>query len=214
MFDADIHGLHPELVKVLGRLKYRTSYGQNVLKHCLEVSYLAGLMASEIGADVKIAKRGGLLHDIGKAIDHESEGTHVTIGVDLAKKYGEGEPVIHCIEAHHGGVEFHSIEAILVQAADAISAARPGARRESIENYIKRLTDLENIANGFKGVEKCYAIQAGREIRVMVKPDEVSDDDALFLAKEIAKKIEESMQYPGQIKVNVIRESRSVEYAK
>lgn len=214
VFEAGVQGLHPELVKILGRLKYRTSYGQNVLKHCVEVSYLAGLMASEIGADVRIAKRGGLLHDIGKAIDQEVEGTHVTIGVDLAKKYGESEPVIHCIEAHHGGVEFHSVEAILVQAADAISAARPGARRESLENYIKRLTDLENIAGSFKGVEKCYALQAGREIRVMVKPGEVSDYDALFLAKEIAKKIEDSMQYPGQIKVNVIRESRSIEYAK
>ncbi len=214
VFDAGVQGLHPELVKILGRLKFRTSYGQNVLKHCLEVSYLAGLMAGEVGADVKIAKRGGLLHDIGKAIDQEVEGTHVTIGVDLAKKYGENEAVIHCIEAHHGGVEYKTVEAILVQAADAISAARPGARRESLENYIKRLTDLENIANSFKGVEKCYALQAGREVRVMVKPEEISDDDALFLAKEIAKKIEESMQYPGQIKVNVIRESRSVEYAK
>ena len=214
VFDADIQGMHPELIKVLGRLKYRTSYGQNVLKHCLEVSYLAGLMAAEVGADVKVAKRGGLLHDVGKAIDQETEGTHVSIGVELAKKYGEKEPVIHCIEAHHGGVEYHSLEAILVQAADAISAARPGARRESLENYIKRLTDLETIANGFKGVEKSFAIQAGREVRVMVKPEEISDDDALFLAKEIAKKIEESMQYPGQIKVNVIRESRSVEYAK
>ena len=214
VFDAGVQGLHPELVKTLGRLKFRTSYGQNVLKHCLEVSYLAGLMAAEVGADVKVAKRGGLLHDVGKAIDQEVEGTHVSIGVDLAKKYGEKEPVIHCIEAHHGGVEYHSIEAILVQAADAISAARPGARRESLENYIKRLTELETIAGGFKGVEKCYAIQAGREVRVMVKPEEISDDDALFLAKEIAKKIEETMQYPGQIKVNVIRESRSVEYAK
>lgn len=214
VFDAGIQGMHPELIKILGRLKFRTSYGQNVLKHCLEVSYLAGLMASEIGADVKIAKRGGLLHDVGKAIDQETEGTHVSIGVDLAKKYGENEKVIHCIEAHHGGVEYHSIEAMIVQAADAISAARPGARRESLENYIKRLTDLENIANSFKGVEKCYAIQAGREIRVMVKPDQINDDEALFLAKDIAKKIEETLQYPGQIKVNVIRESRSVEYAK
>ena len=214
VFDADVQGLHPELVKTLGRLKFRTSYGQNVLKHCLEVSYLAGLMAAEVGADVKVAKRGGLLHDVGKAIDQETEGTHVSIGVDLAKKYGEKEPVIHCIEAHHGGVEYHSLEAILAHAADALPAARPGARRESLENYIKRLTELETIGNGFKGVEKCYAIQAGREIRVMVKPEEISDADALFLAKEIAKKIEDSMQYPGQIKVNVIRESRSVEYAK
>ena len=214
VFDADVQSLHPELIKVLGRLKYRTSYGQNVLKHSLEVCYLAGLMAAEVGADIKVAKRGGLLHDIGKALDQETEGTHVSIGVDLAKKYGETEPVIHCIEAHHGGVEFHSLEAILVQAADAISSSRPGARRESLENYIKRLTDLENIASGFKGVEKCYAIQAGREIRVMVKPEEINDDEALFLAKDIAKKIEDSLQYPGQIKVNVIRESRSVEYAK
>ena len=214
VFDAGIQGMHPELIKVLGRLKFRTSYGQNVLKHCLEVSYLAGLMATEIGADVKIAKRGGLLHDVGKAIDQETEGTHVSIGVDLAKKYGESEAVIHCIEAHHGGVEYHSLEAMIVQAADAISAARPGARRESLENYIKRLTELESIANSFKGVEKCYAIQAGREIRVMVKPEEINDDEALFLAKEIAKRIEDTMQYPGQIKVNVIRESRSVEYAK
>ena len=214
VFDADIQGMHPELVKILGRLKYRTSYGQNVLKHCLEVSYLAGLMAAEVGADVKIAKRGGLLHDVGKALDQETEGTHVSIGVDLAKRYGESEPVIHCIEAHHGGVEFHSLEAILVQAADAISSARPGARRESLENYIKRLTDLEKLASEFKGVDKCYAIQAGREIRVIVKPEEISDEDAMFLAKDIAKKIEETMQYPGQIKVNVIRESRSVEYAK
>lgn len=213
-FDADVQGLHPEIIKVLGRLKFRTSYGQNVLKHSLEVSYLAGLMAGEIGADVKVAKRGGLLHDIGKALDQEMEGTHVTIGVELAKKYGESEPVIHCIEAHHFGVEFHSLEAILVQAADAISSARPGARRESLENYIKRLTDLETLASGFKGVEKCFAIQAGREIRVMVKPEEISDEDALFLAKDIAKKIEETMQYPGQIKVNVIRESRSIEFAK
>lgn len=214
VFDAGIQGMNPELVKVLGRLKYRTSYGQSVLKHSLEVSYLAGLLAGEVGADVKIAKRGGLLHDIGKAVDHEVDGTHVTIGVELARKYGENEQVVHCIEAHHFGVEFHSMEAILVQAADAISASRPGARRESLENYIKRLTDLENIANGFKGVEKSYVIQAGREVRVMVKPDEIDDDEALFLAKDIAKKIEDTLQYPGQIKVNVIRESRCIEYAK
>jgi len=214
VYDAGVQGMHPELVRILGRLKYRTSYGQNVLKHSLEVSYLAGLMASEIGANVKIAKRGGLLHDIGKALDQEMEGTHVSIGVDLAKKYGENEEVIHCIEAHHGGVEYHSLEAMIVQAADAISAARPGARRESLENYIKRLTDLENIANGFDGVEKSFAIQAGREIRVMVKPEKIGDEDAMFLAKEIAKKIEDTMQYPGEIKVNVIRESRAVQYAK
>ena len=213
-FDAGINGLHPELIKTLGRLKYRTSYGQNVLKHSLEVSYLAGLMASELGANVNVAKRGGLLHDIGKAVDHEVEGTHVSIGVDLAKKYKETKEVIHCIAAHHGDCEFESLEAILVQAADAISSSRPGARRESLETYIKRLQKLEEISNGFKGVEKSYAIQAGREVRIIVKPGEVSDDDALFMAKEIAQKIEKEMEYPGTIKVNVIRETRSVEYAK
>lgn len=213
-FDAGINGLHPELIKVLGRLKYRTSYGQNVLKHSLEVSYLAGLMASELGANVNVAKRGGLLHDIGKAVDHEVEGTHVTIGVDLAKKYKESKEVIHCIAAHHGDCEFESLEAMLVQAADAISSSRPGARRESLETYIKRLQKLEEIANSFKGVDKSYAIQAGREVRIAVKPGEVSDDEALFMAKEIAQKIEKEMEYPGTIKVNVIRETRSVEYAK
>ena len=214
VFEADVNGLHPEIVKTLGRLKYRTSYGQNVLKHSLEVCYIAGLMASELGADVKVAKRGGLLHDLGKAIDHETEGTHVSIGVDLAKKYKESPAVINCIEAHHGDVEFNCIEAVLVQAADAISSARPGARRESIENYIKRLEGLEKIADNFNGVDKSYAISAGREIRVIVKPEEISDDQALFLAKDIAKKIEEEMEYPGQIKVNVIRENRAIEYAK
>lgn len=213
-FDADVHGLHPEIVKTLGRLKYRTSYGQNVLNHSLEVCHLAGLMAAELGADIKIAKRGGLLHDLGKALDQEIEGTHVEIGVNLARKYKESEAVVHCIEAHHGNVEFKSLEAILVQAADAISSSRPGARRESLENYIKRLTQLEEIANSFKGVEKSYAIQAGREVRIIVKPEEISDDTALFMAKDIAKKIEEQMEYPGQIKVNVIRESRAIEYAK
>ena len=213
-FDADIHGLHPELVKTLGRLKYRTSYGQNVLVHSLEVCHIAGLLAAEVGADIKIAKRGGLLHDIGKALDQETEGTHVSIGVDLCRKYKENEAVVHCIEAHHGDVPFKSIEAILVQVADAISSSRPGARRESLENYIKRLTQLESIAKEQKGVESAYAIQAGREIRIIVKPDQVSDADALFMAKDVAKKIEEQMEYPGQIKVNVIRESRSVEYAK
>jgi ribonucrease Y len=213
-YQAGINDLNPEMVKYLGRLKYRTSYGQNCLEHSLEVSYLAGLMAEELGANVDIAKRGGLLHDIGKSIDREMEGTHVSIGVDLAKKYNESPEVIHCIEAHHGGVEFRSIEAILVQAADAISSSRPGARQESLENYIKRLESLENIANQFKGVEKSYAIQAGREIRVIVKPEEISDNDALFMAKDIAKKIESELQYPGQIKVNVIREVRQVEYAK
>ena len=214
VFDAGIHGMHPEIVKLLGRLKYRTSYGQNVLKHSLEVSYLAGVMAAEIGANVQIAKRGGLLHDIGKAIDHETEGTHVTIGVDLATKYKESKEVIHCIAAHHGGVEYESLEAILVQTADAISSSRPGARRETLEAYIKRLTQLEEIANSFKGVDTSYAIQAGREIRIIVKPNEVSDEQALFMAKDIASKIEKEMEYPGQIKVNVIRETRSVDYAK
>lgn len=214
VFDAGIHGMHPELIKLLGRLKYRTSYGQNVLKHSLEVSYLAGLLAVEVGANEKIAKRGGLLHDIGKAIDHETEGTHVSIGVELATRYKESKEVIHCIEAHHGNVPFESLEAILVQTADAISSSRPGARRESIENYIKRLQNLEAIANSFKGVETSFAIQAGREIRIIVRPNEVSDDDALFMAKDIANRIEKEMEYPGQIKVNVIRETRSIEYAK
>ena len=206
--------MHPELVKILGRLKYRTSYGQNCLKHSLETCFIAGLLASELGADVKIAKRGGLLHDIGKALDHEIEGSHVDIGVDLAKKYKESPAVIHCIEAHHFGVEFNSLEAILVQVADAISSSRPGARRESLENYVKRLEKLEEISNSFKGVDKSYAIQAGREVRIIVKPEEVSDENAVFLAKDIAKKIEDEMQYPGTIKVNVIRESRFTEFAK
>lgn len=213
-YSAGIHSLHPELVKILGRLKYRTSYGQNCLEHSLEVSYLAGLMAEELGADVKVAKRGGLLHDIGKAVDHEYEGTHITIGVDLAKKYKENKAVIHCIEAHHGGVEYESLEAILVQAADAISSARPGARRESLENYIKRLENIENIANEFDGVDKSFAIQAGREVRVIVKPDIISEEKAEVLAKDIAKRIEDSLEYPGQIKVNVIRETRSEGIAK
>ena len=213
-YDAGIINMNPELIKVLGRLKYRTSYGQNVLKHSLEVSYLAGILASEVGADEKIARRGGLLHDIGKALDHESEGTHITIGVQLARKYKENEAVVHCIEAHHGNVEFKSLEAIIVQVADAISSARPGARRESIETYIKRLAQLEEIANSYNGVETSYAIQAGREVRIIVKPDVIDDNKAMFLARDIAKKIEESMDYPGQIKVNVIRESRCIEYAK
>ena len=212
--EAGIYGMHPELVKILGKLKYRTSYGQNCLKHSLETCYIAGLLASEIGADIKIAKRGGLLHDIGKALDHEVEGTHVSIGVDLAKKYKESSEVIHCIEAHHFNVEFKSVEAVLVQVADAISSSRPGARRESLENYVKRLEKLEEISNSFKGVEKSYAIQAGREVRIMVKPSEISDETAVFLANDIAKKIEKEMDYPGQIKVNVIRESRFTAIAK
>ncbi|MEG1499829.1 MAG: ribonuclease Y [Clostridia bacterium] len=212
--EANIYGIHPEIVKTLGRLKFRTSYGQNCLKHSLETSFIAGLLAAEVGADIKIAKRGGLLHDIGKAIDHEVEGTHITIGVDLAKKYKESPAVVHCIEAHHGGVEFKSVEAILVQVADAISSARPGARRESLELYVKRLEQLEAIANSFKGVDKTFAIQAGREVRIIVKPDEIDDNMAVFLAKDIAKKIEDEMEYPGQIKVNVIRESRFTETAK
>ena len=214
VFETNQHGIHHELVKLLGRLKYRTSYGQNVLKHSIEVSHLAGLMAAELGADVQLAKRAGLLHDIGKAVDHESEGTHVTLGADLARKYHENADVVHCIMAHHNDVEPQTVEAVLVQAADAISAARPGARRESLENYIKRLEKLEEIANSFSGVDKCYAIQSGREVRIMVKPEDVNDDGIKVLAKEIAKRIEEQMEYPGQIRVNVIRETRSTEFAK
>ena len=214
VFETNQHGIHHELVKLLGRLRYRTSYGQNVLKHSIEVSHLAGLMAAELGADVQLAKRAGLLHDIGKAVDHESEGTHVTLGAELARKYHENADVVHCIMAHHNDVEPQTVEAVLVQAADAISAARPGARRESLENYIKRLEKLEEIANSFSGVDKCYAIQSGREVRIMVKPEDVNDDGIKVLAKEIAKRIEEQMEYPGQIRVNVIRETRSTEYAK
>ncbi len=214
VFETNQHGIHHELVKLLGRLKYRTSYGQNVLKHSIEVSHLAGLMAAELGADVQLAKRAGLLHDIGKAVDHEAEGTHVTLGGELARKYHESNDVIHAILAHHNDVEPQTVEAVLVQAADAISAARPGARRESLENYIKRLTKLEEISMSFDGVEKCYAIQSGREVRIMVKPDDVTDEGTKVLAKEIAKRIEKEMEYPGQIRVNVIRETRSMEYAK
>ncbi len=214
MFDCGIFGLHPELVKTLGRLKFRTSYGQNVLKHSLEVAHLAGVMATELGVDVALAKRAGLLHDLGKAVDFEVEGTHMQIGGDLAKKYRENHNVVNAILAHHGDVEPKTIEAVLVQAADAISGARPGARRETTTNYIKRLQKLEEISSSFKGVEKCYAIQAGREVRVMVKPEQISDAETLFLAKDIAKKIEQEMEYPGQIKVNVIREWRATEYAK
>lgn len=212
-FEAGVFNLHPELIKILGRLKYRTSYGQNVLKHSLETSYIAGLLAGELGANVAVAKRAGLLHDIGKALDFEMEGTHVSIGVDVAKKYKESPEVIHCIEAHHGGVEFKSIEAILVQVADAISSARPGARRESLDAYVKRLEKLEEIANSFKGVDTSYAIQAGREIRIAVKPEEVDDASMVILAKEIARKIESELEYPGQIKVNIIRETRATDVA-
>ena len=213
-FETDIYNMHPELVKILGRLKYRTSYGQNVLKHSIEVSLLAGMMAAELGANEKIARRGGLLHDIGKAVDHEMEGTHVSIGVELATKYKESEAVIHCIASHHNDIEPKTIEAVLVQAADAISSARPGARRESLENYIKRLESLENIAKSFEGVDTTYAVQAGREVRVIVKPEQISDEKAEVLALDIAKKIEAEMEYPGVIKVNVIREVRKVGTAK
>jgi len=214
VFDTQVHGVHAELVRTLGRLRFRTSYGQNVLKHSLEVSYLAGVMAAELGVDVKLAKRAGLLHDLGKAIDHEVEGPHALIGAELAKRLGENKDVIHCIEAHHGDVEPSTVEAVLVQAADAISASRPGARRETIESYIKRLEKLEELASAHKGVEKVYAMQAGREVRVMVKPDAISDTDSVVLARDIAKEIEDQMEYPGQIKVMVIRESRAVDYAK
>ncbi len=212
--DAGDNGIHPELIKQLGKLKYRTSYGQNVLNHSLEVSYLAGLMAAELGADVKTAKRAGLLHDIGKALDHEMEGSHIELGVEYAKKYKENDSVVHAIEAHHGDVEAKTIVACLVQAADAISAARPGARRENLQNYIKRLEKLEEITNSFPCVEKSYAIQAGREVRIMVKPDAVSDDEMVLVARDIVKKIEDELEYPGQIKVNVIRENRVIDVAK
>lgn len=212
--DAGVNGIHPELIKQLGKLKFRTSYGQNVLNHSLEVSYIAGLMAAELGADVKLAKRAGLLHDIGKALDHEMEGSHIELGVEYAKKFKENEQVVHAIHAHHGDVEAKTVVACLVQAADAVSAARPGARRENLQNYIKRLEKLEEISNSFEGVDKSFAIQAGREIRIMVKPEAVSDDQMVLVARDIAKKIEEELEYPGQIKVNVVRESRAIDFAK
>ena len=213
-FDVGIHNLHPELVKLLGRLKYRTSYGQNVLKHSIEVAHLAGLMAGELGLDVTLAKRAGLLHDIGKALDHEREGTHVDIGMEVLKKYKESEAVINGMAAHHGDYEPKSMEAVLIMAADALSAARPGARRETLESYIKRLQKLEEIANTTKGVENSYAIQSGREIRIIAKPDEVGDESIALLARDISKKIESELEYPGQIKVNVVRETRAIDYAK
>ena len=214
VFETGVRNLHPELVKMLGRLHYRTSYGQNVLQHSIEVSHIAGMMATELGADAVAAKRAGLLHDLGKSVDHEMEGTHVQLGVEFARKYKEREDIIHAIEAHHNDVEPRTIVACLVQAADAISAARPGARRENLENYIKRLQQLEEITASFPGVEKAYAIQAGREVRVMIKPEQVSEDQMVILARDIAKKIEEEMEYPGQIKVHLIRETKVVEYAK
>ncbi|MBQ7966123.1 MAG: ribonuclease Y [Ruminococcus sp.] len=214
VLESGVNGVHPELVKLLGRLRYRTSYGQNVLNHSLEVAYLSGIIASELGMDPTIAKRAGLLHDIGKALDHEIEGSHIEIGVDMARKYKESDAVIHAIHAHHGDVEAKTVVACIVQAADAISAARPGARRENLENYIKRLQKLEEVASSFNGVDTSFAIQAGREIRIMVKPEIVTDDNMASLARDICKKIEEELEYPGQIKVNIIRESRSVDYAK
>ena len=214
IFETGVHSLHPELVKLLGRLNYRTSYGQNVLKHSIEVAHIAGIMAAEIGADIKLAKRAGLLHDIGKAVDHEMEGTHVEIGMDLLRRYKESKDVIHAMSTHHGDYEPQTVEAVLVTAADAISAARPGARRETLEAYIKRLEKLEEIANSYDGVDKSYAIQAGREIRIMVKPEKINDEEIHLLAMDITKKIEDELEYPGQIKVSIIRETRAVEYAK
>ena len=214
VLETNIHSLHPEEVKLLGRMHYRTSYGQHVLNHSIEVAHIAGLLASELGADVATAKRAGLLHDLGKAVDHEIEGSHVQIGVDLARRYKENELVVHAIAAHHGDIEPQTIVACLVQAADAISAARPGARRENVENYIKRLEKLEEIASSFKGVDNAYAIQAGREIRIMIKPEEVSEDEMIIMAHDIARKIEKELEYPGQIKVHLVREATAVEYAK
>ncbi|MCI8593820.1 MAG: ribonuclease Y [Oscillospiraceae bacterium] len=214
VFETNVHGLHPELIKLLGRQKYRTSYGQNVLNHSIEVSHVAGLLAAEIGANVAEAKRAGLLHDLGKSIDHEVEGSHVQIGVELARKYKESEAIVHAIEAHHNDVEPHTVVACLVQAADAISAARPGARRENLENYIKRLEKLEEVTSSFPGVEKSFAIQAGREVRIMVAPDKVSEDEMVLLARDIAQKIEDELEYPGQIKVHLLRETKVIDYAK
>ncbi len=213
-YETGVHGLNPELIKILGRQKYRTSYGQNVLNHSMEVSHIAGLMASELGVDVALAKRAGLLHDLGKSIDHEVEGSHVQLGADLARKYKENPVIVNAIEAHHGDVEPKTVIAVLVQAADAVSAARPGARRENVENYIRRLQKLEELTGSYPGVEKAFAIQAGREVRIMVKPEEVSEDNMILLARDVAKKIEAELEYPGQIKVNVIRETKAVEYAK
>ena len=214
VLETGVNGLHPEVVKLLGKLRYRTSYGQNVLNHSIEVSNLARIMADEIGINSKLARRAGLLHDIGKALDHDMEGTHVQIGVDVLKRFKENEMVINCVEAHHGDVEPKCLEAVLVQAADAISASRPGARRETLETYIKRLTQLEEIADSFDGVDKSFAIQAGREVRLVVKPEKISDDQMVILARDVAKKVEQEMEYPGQIKVNVIRETRAIDYAK